>query len=326
MTNEKFESEVEVFNKLYKIDVSDRTEKKESGSQSLTYLSWAHAWAEAKKVYDIDYEIKEWDGKPYLYDPLLGYLVMTKMTIESQTYEMWLPVMDYHNQAMKAEAYQLEFKSGKVTINPATMMDINKTIMRCLVKNLAMFGLGLYIYAGEDIPENEDGQFVKPPMTAENAGEIRITFGKYSGEKLSEIFEKDVGYITWLSNDSKNDDIKNAANSLLDAEIKGDEKEVEPKESGFNDGMFIERLGKVAELTEKDPAILEAFIYQEVSKELDEEVKTLNDKTAPIYNKYLRLLETKAQAKESKKQKEAKAEQENLFEGGTTNPVEWGKK
>lgn len=332
MTKDKFESEIDVFNKLYKIDVSDRTEKKQSGNQSLTYLSWAHAWAEAKKKFDIDYEIKEWDGKPYLYDENLGYMVMTSVTIEGQTYEMWLPVMDYHNQAMKAEPYQLEFKSGKITVNPATMMDINKTIMRCLVKNLAMFGLGLYIYAGEDIPENEDGEFVKPPMTADQARDLRITFGKYSGEKLGDIFDKDVGYVTWLANESNNADIKNGANSLIDEES-GDEKETEDRNSATSENKFIElgeRLDKVAELTGKDRGILNSFIYQEMSKELDEEVTEVNDKNFATYNKFLRLLEVKARTKETEKAKkaeqDARAEQENLFEGNTTNPVDWGKK
>lgn len=186
------------------------------------------------------------------------------------------------------------------------------------------------ISTGDD-PERDtsNNQGIKnsaEPISKENAGNIIIPFGKYLGKKLSEVFENDVSYVTWLATDSHNEEVKNAANSLLDAEIKEDDKEVESKESGFNDGMFTERLEKVAELTEKDPAILEAFIYQEVSKELDEEVDTLNDKTAPIYNKYLRLLETKAQVKATQKQKEAEAKQENLFEGGTTNPVEWGKK
>jgi hypothetical protein len=73
--------------------------------------------------------------------------------------------MDSNNKAMKTEKYSYfvkkrDFKTGKETtiekfVAPATMFDINKTIMRCLVKNLAMFGLGLYIYSGEDLPEQE---------------------------------------------------------------------------------------------------------------------------------------------------------------------------
>ena len=49
--------------------------------------------------------------------------------------------------------YEYDTKYGKKTVKSFTMFDVNKTIMRCLVKNLAMFGLGLYIYSGEDLPE-----------------------------------------------------------------------------------------------------------------------------------------------------------------------------
>jgi hypothetical protein len=63
--------------------------------------------------------------------------------------------MDGANKAMKSSGYTYTTKYGEKSVEPASMFDVNKTIMRCLVKNLAMFGLGLYIYAGEDLPENE---------------------------------------------------------------------------------------------------------------------------------------------------------------------------
>ena len=131
------------FEEITKINVNEKTEKK----GNLTYLSWAWAWAEFKKVYpDAQYEVVKFaDGKPYYHDDKTGYMVYTKVTAEGLTYEMWLPVMDSRNRALL----------------DATMFDINKTIMRCLTKNLAMFGLGLYIYAGEDLPEGEDKP--KPP-------------------------------------------------------------------------------------------------------------------------------------------------------------------
>ena len=78
------------------------------------------------------------DGLPYVKDEA-GYMVFTEVTAGGVTHMMWLPVMDFKNKAMKS----------------ATMTDINKTIMRCLTKNLAMHGLGLYIYSGEDLPEEE---------------------------------------------------------------------------------------------------------------------------------------------------------------------------
>ena len=147
------------FQSLYELDVNHKAESK----NKLKYLSWAFAWAEFKKVYpDATYEVDQYDGKPYLYDENLGYLVSTKITIDGVTVPMSLPVMDGANNAMKAVRYSYkgkEWVNRKATgnfidkwVEPATMFDINKTMMRCLVKNIAMFGLGLYIYAGEDIP------------------------------------------------------------------------------------------------------------------------------------------------------------------------------
>ena len=83
-------------------------------------------------------------------------MVFTEVTINGLTHMMWLPVMDGANKAMKSEGYIYDTKHKKgLTVEPASMFDINKAIMRCLVKNLAMFGLGLYIYSGEDLPEIE---------------------------------------------------------------------------------------------------------------------------------------------------------------------------
>lgn len=141
-----------VFDVLFDTNVNGHTE----GRNGLTYLSWAWAWAEVKKVYpDAQYEIEKFNGLPYVFDELTGYMVYTKVTIEGITHEMWLPVMDTANKAMKATPYTYQTKYGEKTVEAATMFDINKTIMRCLTKNLAMHGLGLYIYAGEDLPETE---------------------------------------------------------------------------------------------------------------------------------------------------------------------------
>ena len=143
-----------VFETLSAINVNDKVEKK----NGLTYLSWAWAWGEVKKHYpDATYELKgdPMTQKPYFYDENLGYLVMTCVTIQGQTLEMWLPVMDGANKSMMAKSYDYKTKYGSKTVDAATMFDINKTIMRCLVKNLAMFGMGIYIYAGEDLPESE---------------------------------------------------------------------------------------------------------------------------------------------------------------------------
>ena len=141
-----------VFETLSAINVNDKVEKK----SNLTYLSWAWAWAEVKKQYpDASYEVLRdpQTDKPWFFDPALGYMTMTNVTIDGETLEMWLPVMDGANNAMMDAPYTFATRYGEKQVNKATMFDINKTIMRCLTKNLAMFGLGHYIYAGEDLPE-----------------------------------------------------------------------------------------------------------------------------------------------------------------------------
>ena len=140
------------FEKLNGVNVNGHTEKK----NGLTYLSWSWAWSEFKKAFpEAQYEVVKFDGIPYVYDEKTGYMVYTRVTADNITYEMWLPVMDSSNNAMKSESYEIKTKYKTITVAAATMTDINKTIMRCLVKNLAMFGLGLYIYSGEDLPEEE---------------------------------------------------------------------------------------------------------------------------------------------------------------------------
>lgn len=142
-----------VFNTLSEINVNEHTEKKDG----LTYLSWCWAWSEVKKRYpDASYKIyRNNDGLPYFFDEGVGYMCMTDVTINGETLMMWLPVMDGKNKAMKETPYTYKTKYGDKSVESATMFDINKTLMRCLVKNLAMFGLGSYIYAGEDLPESE---------------------------------------------------------------------------------------------------------------------------------------------------------------------------
>jgi hypothetical protein len=132
------------FKQVYAINVNDWTEKK----SNLTYLSWAHAWRAFMEVYpSATYEIvKDSNGTPCFGSNAIGYMVYTRVTVDSVTHEMWLPVMDFRNKAIKEP----------------DMFDINKSIMRCLTKNLAMFGLGLYIYAGEDLPnDNEEEKEMK---------------------------------------------------------------------------------------------------------------------------------------------------------------------
>ena len=148
--------EKKLYETLSAIDCSKYIEKK----QNLSYLSWAWAWDQFIRVCpDAKYEVKKFEDKPYLYDDKLGYMVFTSITVGEDTKEMWLPVMDGANKSMKDHPYKYNVRNWKTgetvekVCDAASMFDINKTIMRCLVKNIAMFGLGLYIYAGEDLPQ-----------------------------------------------------------------------------------------------------------------------------------------------------------------------------
>lgn len=181
------------FEDLYSLDVSKKTETK----NGLKYLSWVYAWREFKRVYpDATYSVrKNVDGKPYFGDDDVGYMVYTEVTAGGLTYEMWLPVMNNANKTMKKQAYEYTTKYDTKTVEAVSMFDVNKTIMRCLTKNLAMFGLGLYIYAGEDLPEDikeykccDCGKPFEPVVTAQgkpyNAGQvfhIAISQGKKEG-------------------------------------------------------------------------------------------------------------------------------------------------
>lgn len=144
------------FNKVSSIDVSKMTEEK----NGLTYLSWAMAWKEFCKVYpNARYEIvKNEKNLPYFKDDEVGYMVYTRVTVDELTHEMWLPVLDFKNKPM---------------MKP-NMFDINKTVMRCLTKNLAMFGLGLHVYTGEDLPSEDDTPEPKQPKKKEKPVERNV--------------------------------------------------------------------------------------------------------------------------------------------------------
>ena len=216
------------FEELLKINVNDYTENK----NGLTYLSWTYAWSEFKKrCPNASYEIMKFENNlPYTYDENTGYMVFTKVSDGEKTYEMWLPVMDANNKAMLNHEYTYkvkEYENGKATgnykekvVDIATMFDINKTIMRCLVKNIAMFGLGLYIYSGEDLPEGYE-------MTKEEAKRVIVNFGKYAGKTLGDILTEDKGYIKWLiGSEQTKQSMKDACALLIDMPSEEDQKEI----------------------------------------------------------------------------------------------------
>ena len=132
------ETKTSVFDVLNSINVNEHTEKK----NNLTYLSWAWAWSKVKEHYpDAFYTIYEnRDGLFYHTDGRTCW-VKTGVTINGLEHIEYLPVMDNRNQS--------------IGVDRVTSFDVNKAIQRSLTKAVARHGLGLYIYAGEDLPEQE---------------------------------------------------------------------------------------------------------------------------------------------------------------------------
>lgn len=139
-----------VFETLSAINCNDQTERK----NGLTYLSWAWAWQMVKQNYpDATYTIYEnRDGLNYHHDGRTAW-VKTGVTIEGIEMIEDLPVMDYRN--------------ASIPVEKLTSYDVNKAIQRSLTKACARHGLGLYIYAREDVPEG--GETAKPQEKAKDA-------------------------------------------------------------------------------------------------------------------------------------------------------------
>lgn len=125
----------EAINKMLSTNVNNHTEKK----GNLTYLSWAWAWAEALKAdEDATYKVEMFGDKCYM-DINGTAMVFVTVTMFRKPVTCQLPVMDFRNKAI---------------LNPDAFA-VNTAIMRCMTKALSLHGLGLYIYAGEDLPEGE---------------------------------------------------------------------------------------------------------------------------------------------------------------------------
>lgn len=127
---------------LLKINVNDHTEKK----NNLTYLSWAWAWAEVLKHDPEAIWVCHTYGQPGHEEPCMRIgktaMVHVSVTIKNLRRECMLPVMDHRNKA----------------IQDPDAFAVNTAIMRCMTKAISMHGLGLYIYAGEDLPEQDESE------------------------------------------------------------------------------------------------------------------------------------------------------------------------
>ena len=158
-------NEKNYFTELNAINVSDKTEKK----NGLTYLSWAWAWGELKKLHpDATYTVYEnKDGWLYHTDGRTCW-VKTGVTVNGIENIEYLPVMDFRNNSIPADK--------------VTSYDVNKAVQRSLTKAVARHGLGLYIYAGEDLPEGEEKpqerQTEKPPKAPKAKPSAEITCTK----------------------------------------------------------------------------------------------------------------------------------------------------
>ena len=160
-----------VFNTLNSVNCNEHTEKK----NGLTYLSWAWAWAEVKKRYPTaNYTIYEnADGWNYFTDGRTCW-VKTGVTIDGLQHIEMLPVMDYRN--------------ASIPLDKVTSFDVNKAIQRSLTKAAARHGLGLYIYAGEDLPEDapkEEPKTATKPYCPDNIW-WKLVKAEVQGKKTKE--------------------------------------------------------------------------------------------------------------------------------------------
>lgn len=131
-----------VFGELNAVNVNEKTEKK----NGLTYLSWAWAWAEVKKRFPTaTYTVYEDENGNFYHTDGLTCWVKTGVSIEGLEHIEYLPVMDFKNKSIPAAN--------------VTSIDVNKAIQRSLTKACARHGLGLYIYAGEDLPDPEREEY-----------------------------------------------------------------------------------------------------------------------------------------------------------------------
>jgi hypothetical protein len=171
--------EKSVFEQLSALNLSSKTEKR----GNLTYLSWAHAWSECKKLFpDMTRTVYESEtGMNYFTDGSTAW-VKVGVTIQGQEHIDYLPVMDMRNQS--------------VPLANITSMQVNKTIQRSTVKALALHGLALNIYAKEDFPSESDSsmQAVKPQP--KSTSKVALVEGDANWEKVSNFVIDNMGMST----------------------------------------------------------------------------------------------------------------------------------
>jgi hypothetical protein len=139
---------------MLKTNVNEHTEKK----NNLTYLSWAWAWAEALKADpEATFKVEMFGDKCYM-DINGTAMVFVTVTLFGKPMMCQLPVMDSYNKSITVEGVTTVNKYGKEITTKLDSFNVNTAIMRCMTKALSLHGLGLYIYAGEDLPEGESDE------------------------------------------------------------------------------------------------------------------------------------------------------------------------
>lgn len=155
-----------VFDTLNAINVNDRTETK----NKLTYLSWAWAWQTVKENYPTaTYTIYENEGGMFYHSDGKSAWVKTGVTIDGIEHIEYLPVMDFRN--------------ASIQIDKINSTDVNKSIQRSLTKAIARHGLGLYVYAGEDLPQNEVVALAEEKAKAEKERKAAALLTLKKGDK-----------------------------------------------------------------------------------------------------------------------------------------------
>ena len=153
---------------LLKVNVNDHKEEK----NGLSYLSWAWAWAEVLKADPkADFAVQTFNGQPFM---TVGdtAMVWVSVTIFGKPVTCWLPVMNSRNSPISIAGRTFKDKYGKDQIEKVDAFNVNTSLMRCLTKAVAMHGLGLYIYAGEDLPEKEEKEEPKVEVKEVKKGRV----------------------------------------------------------------------------------------------------------------------------------------------------------
>ena len=222
------------------------------------YLSWTHAWAEIKTIDEnANYELisNPFNGLPYFGDDMVGYFVRTKVTFQNITHEMILPVLNGANKSMKKDSYTYTVfdkytkKNIDKTVEAIDSFAINKAIMRCFVKCIAMHGLGLNLYTGEDFPVNQDESIKEIKPTYQNIETKNKNKFNYNVTCKTEFKETFLKYKEMLeacsSADQVNKAYENMRNELLSKGYSQDKEAIE------NSKAFVKKISEQIEYFQK---------------------------------------------------------------------------